>query len=209
MDNGITWSECVVPYDDYAMSDLEFLRNCIDTPLWSEDDKKMIGEWIENPDNHDIYGELRIKIGNDLFETRHDNSKKLWTYELVKNGKVILEVSPSFTTHNPNINFWNIGGKLVWELAGWTQIIVVDGVDYNQKYQLEGSYFPYEVRGKLIYIAKKNGTYHIVYDNNVVGPEFDGIQMAYCCAMASVYRGSGQYWFLGSKGGTKYVVSIQ
>ena len=42
----------------------------------------------------------------------------------------------------------------------------------------------------------------MVYDNKVVGTEFDDIQMAYCCSMASVYRGSGQYWFLGSRTGT-------
>ena len=80
-------------------------------------------------------------------------------------------------TDDPNRNFWNIGGKLVWELAGYTTVIVVDGVNYNEKYGLEGSFFPYEINGKLIYIAKKDGKYHIVYDDQVMGPEFDEISM--------------------------------
>ena len=97
----------------------------------------------------------------------------------------------------------------MWELGGYIQVIVVDGVDYNEKYQLEGSYFPYEIKGKLIYIAKKNGTFHIVYDETMIGQEFDAISMAYCCGMISVYYGSGQYWFVGRRDGTMYVVSVQ
>ena len=120
-----------------------------------------------------------------------------------------MEMFPGHMTSNPNRGFWNIGGKLVWELAGYTHVIVVDGVDYNEKYQLEGSHFPYEIKGKLIYIAKQNGKFHIVYDETMIGPEFDAISMAYCCGMISVYYGSGQYWFVGRRAGTMYVVSIQ
>lgn len=187
--------------------DMKFLKSCIGTPPWGENDKKMVGERLSKKGESEA--DLQITIGNDYYETKHDNSKKLWTYELVKNGDTILEIYPSFTTHDPNRNFWNIDGKLVWELAGWTQVIVVNGVNYNEKYELEGSYFPYEIKGKLIYIAKKNGKYQVVYDNKVLGSEFDEIQMAYCCSMASVYRGSGQYWFLGRRGEAKFIISIQ
>ena len=209
IDNGLTWSECVVPFEDYArtISDMEFLARCIEFPTWNEDDKKRLGEQI---DHQNSTYDWRITIGNDHFETRiNDISQGCCSYKLVKNGDVILEMSPGYVTSDPNRRFWNIGGKLVWELAGNTKVIVVDGVDYNEKYQLEGSHFPYEIKGRLIYIAKKNARFQIVYDEKTIGPEFDEISMAYCCGMISVYYGSGQYWFVGRRGGTMYVVSIQ
>jgi hypothetical protein len=183
MDNGLTWSECVVSINDYARtnSDMEFLARCIEIPTLNEDDKKRLGEQI---DHQNATYDWRITIGNDYFETRiNDISHGCCSYKLVKNGDVILEMSPGFMTSNPNRRFWNIGGKLVW--------------------------FPYEIRGRLIYIAKKNGKFHIVDDEKMIGPEFDAISMAYCCGMISVYYGSGQYWFVGRRGGTMYVVSIQ
>ena len=198
-----------MPSDDYARtdSDMEFLAKCIEIPTRNEDDKKMLGERV---DYQNATNDWRIRIGSDEFETRiNDISQGCCSYKLLKNGGVILEMFPGFMTSNPNRGFWNIGGKLVWELAGYTTVIVVDGVDYNEKYELEGSYFPYEINGKLIYIAKKNGKFHIVYDEKMIGPEFDSISMAYCCSMISVYYGSGQYWFVGRRAGTMYVVSIQ
>ena len=207
--NGLTWSECVVPIDDYARtdSDMEFLAKCIEFPTRNEDDEKRRGEFV---DHQNATSDWRISIGNDHFETRiNDISQGCCSYKLVKNGEVILEMFPGLVTSNPNRGFWNVGGKLVWELAGYTKVIVVDGVDYNEKYQLEGSYFPYEIKGKLIYIAKKTGKFHMVYDEKMIGPEFDAISMAYCCGMISVYYGSEQYWFVGRRGGTMYVVSIR
>lgn len=209
LSNGLTWSECIVPMNDYAKtdSDMEFLGICMETPTFNEEDKKRRGEYI---DHQNATNDWRITIGTDKFETRiNDLSQGCCSYKLAKNGDVILEMFPGFMTSNPNRGFWNIGGKLVWELAGYTQVIVVDGVDYNEKYQLESSHFPYEIKEKLIYIARKNGKFHVVYDEEIIGPEFDAISMAYCCSMISVYYGNGQYWFVGRRGGTMYVVSIQ
>jgi hypothetical protein len=208
MENGLEWTECVVPPGAYARSkaDTEFLAKCAEIPTWDENDKKRIGERVSGREGG---SDLRITIGNDYYETKHDNSKELWTYELMKNGEAILKINPSFMAYDPNRNFWNIEGKLVWELAGYAAMIVVDGVNFNEKYQLEGSFFPYEINGKLIYIAKKNGEYHIVYDEKVMGPEFDQIYMAYCCGMISVYYGQDQYWFVGRREGTYFVVVIR
>jgi hypothetical protein len=207
INNGLTWSECVVPNNDYSRSDMGFLATCIEIPTRNENDKKMIGERVENQNG---FSDWRIKIGNNYFTTKSDDlSKGCCSYQLLKNGSAILEMSPGFMTSDPNRGFWNIGGKLVWELGGYTSVIVVDGINYNEKYELEGSYFPYEIKGKLIYIAKKNGGFHIVYDEKIIGNEFDSISMPYCCSMISLYRGSGQYWFVGRREGTKFVVSIQ
>lgn len=186
---------------------MEFLSTCIEIPTFNENDKKMIGERVKNKSS---FSDWRITIGNDYFETKIDDiSKGCCSYQLIKNGDAILKMSPGFTTYDPNVRFWNIGEKLVWELGGWTPIIVVDGVNYNEKYELEGSYFPYEIKGKLIYIAKKNGKFHMVYDEKIIGLEFDSISMAYCCGMIPVFYGSGQYWFVGKRGCTTFVVSIQ
>ena len=85
---------------------------------------------------------------------------------------------------------------------------IVNGVDFNEAYDLEGTFFPYEIKGKLIYIAKKDGKYHVIYDGKAIGPSFDDISMAYCCGKITVLRGGGQYWFLGRRDGKQYVVKI-
>ncbi len=105
--------------------------------------------------------------------------------------------------------FWNIRGKLVWELLADPPVIIVDGVNFNEKYQLDGSYYPYEINGKLIYIARKGDKFQIIYENEAVGPKFDNVSRAYCCAGMSVMRGGGQYWFIGERDGARYIVLIQ
>jgi hypothetical protein len=206
MENGLQWTECVVPGDDYSREDQEFLKECVDIPAWGEKDKRKMGEHLKDQDG---WTNWKTTIGNDRFETRRFDTSSCCSYELLKNGEVILKIKPGFLSFDPNQGFWNLAGKFVWEVAGSEQMIVVDGVNYNEKYQLEGSYFPYEIRGKLIYIAKQKGKFHIVYDEKVVGPEFDEISMAYCCSMISVYRGNGQYWFVGTRAGNEFVVSIR
>lgn len=209
LEDGLEWVECVVPAREYAHNnaDLELLSQCVAIPTLDENDKNRMGERLEGQRG---LTELRITIGSDHFETRlADLSQGCCSYELIRNGDVLLKMTPGFMTSDPNRNFWNIGGKLVWELGGYTAVIVVDGVDFNEKYQLEGSFFPYEIHGKLIYIAKKDAKYHIVFDEKVMGIEFDQIYMAFCCGMISVYYGQGQYWFVGRRAGTYYVVRIQ
>lgn len=209
MENGLEWMECTLANHGYSHegTDIEFLEQCVDFPAWNEHDKQIVGERIKNK-----YGwvDLWIKIGEDVYKTIQDNpSAGCCSYRLIKNGREILRASPGFLTFDPNRNFWNVEGKLVWEVAGGEQFIMVDGVNYNTEHQLEGSYYPYEIGGKLIYIAKQNGQFHIVYDGKSMGPEFDSIQMGYCCSPLPVYRGSGQYWFLGSRGGNMFLVLIK
>jgi hypothetical protein len=86
--------------------------------------------------------------------------------------------------------------------------MVVDGINITEKYQLEGAYFPYEIRGKLIYIAQKSGKYQVIYHEKPIGPEFDKISMPYCCSMVHLKYGSGQYWFVGSHDGRMVLVSF-
>lgn len=207
LEQGLIWLECVIPDRDYyyGSTDIEALTSCFDIPEWDDYDSNIRGERIPGVNGSD----LRLVIESDTFETKFDSSGGCCEYELLKNGEVILNTSAPLITFDPNRNFWNIEGKLVWELIAQPPVIIVDGHNFNEKYQLDGSYFPYEIKGKLIYIANKNGKYNIVYDNEVIGPDFDEITRAYCCGYRSVAYGNGQYWFLGKREGTRYVVLIR
>lgn len=189
----------------YTKTDLAIITSCLDFPEWDEYDERVSGERIEGRNGSD----LRLVIGPDTFFAQHDSTNGCCDYKFLKNGEVIREIRAPLITFDPNRHLWNIAGKAVWELIAEPPVIVVDGVDYNEKYHWEGSYFPYEVKGKLIYIAKDNGKYRIVYDDEVIGSEFEAISMAYCCAKISVRYGQNQYWFLGERDGTQFAVLIR
>ena len=205
--NGLTWTECVLPYRDYShvKSDTELISNCLnmDFPRWNDSDRNKYGERILGVNGDD----LQLAIGNDLYETRHTQSGAR-DYALLKNGTVIAKATAYFFTFDPNRNLGNLGGKLVWEIISDPPAVIVDGVDINREYQLEGSFFPYEINDKLILIARKDGKYRVMFDGKAIGAEFDEISMAYCCAKLSVSYGNGQYWFLGRRDGVQYVVAI-
>jgi hypothetical protein len=207
VENGLSWMECVIPNRDYyyGTTDIEVLTSCFDIPEWDEYNPELMAIRIPGVNGSD----LKLSIGSDIYETNFDSSEGCCKYELLKNGEVILKTQAPLITFDPNRNFWNIEGKLVWELISEPPVIFVDGVNFNEKYQLDGSYYHYEIKGKLIYIAKKSGKYHIVYNKNIIGPEFEEISMAYCCGNRSVIYGHDQYWFLGKREGTQYVVLIQ
>jgi hypothetical protein len=207
LENGLTWIDCVLPYREYFRiePDIALITTCLDMdiPVWDESDRANYDERVPgvNGDN------LRLIVGDNTFETRYTQSDAQ-DYELLKNGTVLAKVSAYYVTFDPNRHLGNLGGKIVWEVISEPPVLIIDGVNINEENQLEGSFFPYEVKGKLIYLIKKNGHYQVVYDNNVIGPEFDEISMAYCCAKFSVSYGKGQYWFLGRRDGVQYIVAI-
>ena len=207
-ENGITWIECIAPNRDYAHDEptIAFAVNCLnmDRPYWNDNDRKIAGERINGSNGSD----LRLVIGNDVFLAKHDSTNGCCDYEFSKNGDVLIKTSAPLITFDPNRHLWNIGGKSVWELVTDPPTIIVDGIDYNEKYQLEGAFMPYTINDKLIYIAKKNGKYQVVYDEKVIGPDFDEIYIKYCCATTQVLYGDGRYWFWGKREDTYYVVGI-
>jgi len=208
LENGITWIECVAPNRDYAHDEptIAFAVSCLgmERPSWNEQDREMAGERINGGNGSD----LRLVIGSDVFLAKHDSTNGCCDYEFSKNGDVIIETSAPLITFDPNRHLWNIGGKSVWELITDPPTIIVDGIDYNEKYQLEGAFMPYTINDKLIYIAKKNGKYQVMYDEKAIGPEFDEVYIKYCCATTQVLYGDERYWFWGKREGTYYVVGI-
>ncbi|MBI9051269.1 MAG: hypothetical protein JEZ00_17735 [Anaerolineaceae bacterium] len=210
LENGLTWTECALPdrHFAYVTPDMEEISNCLNMtfPSLDETDKNRFGERLADEGGAD---DFRLFIGSDTFETRHTNVDGFtYNYELLKNGTVIAQTDALYEVFPPNQSLANIAGKPVWEIIAPPAVIIVDGVNFNEKYQLDGSFFPYEIKGKLLYIAQTNEKYHIVYDDKTVGPEFDELSMAYCCADMSVSFGSGQYWFLGKREGMQFVVAI-
>lgn len=209
MENGLIWIECIVPNRNYSrmVEDMAILKKCVDPFEGSNEDVIRHGERMGGDLGFD---DLRITLGTDHFEAKLiERNKDGFHYELTRNGEAFFQTITHFTTYDPNQNLWSIDGKLVWELGGSQPVIIVDGVNFNQHYQLDGSYFPYEIKGKLIFVAKKNEKFMIVYDEKIIGPEFDEISMPYCCGMVPLIRENGQYWFVGSREGIKYLVSIQ
>lgn len=207
LNNELIWTECVLPYQDYfhSKSDIEIITTCIgmEFPFWDDRDKAKFGERV-----HGLNGDnLRLVVDDVIYETRYTQSNA-HDYELLRNEVVIATVSAYFVVSDPNRKLGNLGGKIVWEVISEPPVLIVDGNNINEKYQLEGSFFPYEINDKLIYLAKKSGKYHIVYDGKIIGSEFDEVSMAYCCAKLSVSYGKGQYWFLGRRNGVQYVVAI-
>ncbi len=207
LESGLTWTEVVIPNRRYyyVKPDVALLKSCLDFPNGNDHDQEIYGERIKGINGSD----LKLAIGGDIYETKFDSTLGCCDYDLLKNGVVIYHTNAPLITTDPNRGFWNIGGKLVWELLADPPVIIVDGVNFNDEYQLEGSFYPYDINGKLIYIAKKSELYQIFYDNEAIGPEFDNISRAYCCAGMSVMRGGGQYWFIGKRDGARYIVLIQ
>jgi hypothetical protein len=208
MENGLTWTECVLPNRDYyhGGGDIGLITDCLDMefPLWDDNDRRIAGERLPGVNGSDV----RQVVGSDVYETRFDSSGGCCDYELLRNGDVIATVSAPLISFDPNQHMWNIGGHAVWEVITQPPDIFVDGVSVNESSQLEGAYFPYEVNGKLMFIAASNGRFRVVYDGEPMGPEYDAISMAYCCALISVSRGQGQYGFLGQSEGTLFAVAI-
>jgi hypothetical protein len=209
MEQGITWTECIIPvFDhDHSAPNYEFARHCLgmERPGFDENDRSIMGERIEGSNGSD----LKQVIGNDVYLVKHDSTNGCCDYQLLKNGNVLLSAHGSLITFEASRHLWNFGGRVVWELVTDPPTIIVDGVDFNQKYGLEGIFHPYLIQDKLIYIAKKSRKYHIVYDEEVVGPMFDEIYIKYCCATTKVNYGGGRYQFWGRRGETYYVVVIQ
>lgn len=213
MENGLTWTECVVPYRDYVRDepDFELATSCLNLDWLGYDDYniEINGHRLrETRISGEVGDNLQLIIGEDVYETRYTLSSAS-NYKLLKNGIVIATVNVSQNGFfDPNLKLWNIGGKSVWEIYSEPPTIVVDGINLTETHQWEGSFFPYDIKNKLIYVAQKNGKYSIVYDDKVIGPEFDEIYMKYCCATTNVIYGHGQYWFWGRREGTYYVVAI-
>lgn len=216
LEDGLVWTECIVP--PYTSTDSDFATTCLNMNFWADDHNMMLNsQRLSGKRVKGICGDnLRLVIGKDIYETKHtvprENACGSYNYELLKNGVVIATVKGVISNVvDANRKLWNVDGKSVWEIssdppAQYLSAIIVDGVNQNEKYQLEGSFDVYYFKDKIIFIALKNGKYHIMYNGKFIGHEFDEIFIY--GGPPSVLYGHEQYWFLGRYEGTYYVVAI-
>jgi hypothetical protein len=152
--------------------------------------------------------DLRLVVGNDVYEAKGRRIPSTFQYELTKNGAVIACADARFYTFDPNRSLRIIGDRVVWELISEPPVIFIDGENLNEKFHLDGSFFPHSIGGKLIYLTKKGNQYQVIFDGHAIGPKYDEISIAYCCATISVIEGNEQYWFLGKRNGVMHAVAI-
>jgi hypothetical protein len=207
----ITWLECEVPQDYYH--NWRFAAKCLkmELPSWDEKDKQRLGERFKVAPSE--LEDIRLVIGEDVYETRHKGSN----YELTENGESIASAISVFSSFDPNQSLLDVNGKTAWELAGLNSdqsaqnaIVIYDGINLRDKYALEGAYIPYEINDKLIFVAKKNREFFVMYDQQQIGPVFSEISIGYCCGPKaySIQRAGDQYWFWGMREEKYYVVAL-
>jgi hypothetical protein len=71
LDNGLAWTECEVPNQEYGMKDEEILTKCAPKPIWGAADQQRMGQKKET--NNPTFSDLQITIGTDRYETRFMN----------------------------------------------------------------------------------------------------------------------------------------
>lgn len=204
--SGLAWLECEVSFDLYHKWSVA--DKCFGFPLssWQEEDRAHLGERFRR--NSHMWDDFRITINGNIYET--DNQPG-GLYILYRNEKMYAQSMSGFTSFPPNRSLQDVGGKVVWELANPEHpTIIFDGQDLRQELNLDAAYLPYNINDRLIFVAKKDSKYFIVYGKEQTGPEFEKISVGYCCSPAgySVQRVQGQYWLWGIRENRYFLVMI-
>lgn len=201
---GLSWRECP------ARPDVEEWRQaeaCFGHPAlaWDDADRAHAGE-------RTAHG-YRLAIGPDVYETRAIATPipSLSVYALSVNGRLRKLFLGRFTTYSPDLDLVNLAGRAAWTFDdGRLATVVYNGVDLRTANGFEAVYAPYALRDKLIFVARQDDQYFVVYDGRRLGPVFDHILIAYCCEPAaySARGASGRYTLWGERDSTRYMVEI-
>ncbi len=200
------WLECEVSSNLYHRWPIAGKCFSLLVPSWQDEDRALFGEKFLRVSSS--WADIRNTINGDVYETEKQAD---WLYILYKNGGVFAQSMSGFTTYSPNRSLLEVDGKVVWELATPGQpTIIFDGQDLLQEYNLEAAYFPYALNDRLIFVAKRDSKYVVLYDGEQIGPVFDEISIGYCCGPAGYApkRAQGQYWFWGVRENRYYAVAI-
>lgn len=203
---GLVWLECQVSIDQYQ--NWRAAELCFGFPLssWQDEDRACLGEKFKR--NPFKPYDIRNTINGNIYETDNEPGGR---YSLFKNGIKIAESVSGFTTYSPNRSLQAVDGKVVWELANpENPTILREGTDLRQEYNLDAAYLPYNINERLIFVAKRDSKYFVIYGEEQTGPDFSNISIAYCCEPAgySIQRVQGQYWFWGMRDSRYYLVMI-
>lgn len=201
---GLRWLECPVQPDSEEWRQAEA---CFGHPTlaWDDADRAAAGERTA--------AGRRLTIGTDVYETREIATPipNLSLYALSVNGRLQKLFLGRFTTYSPDLGLANLAGRAAWTFDdGRTATIVYGGVDLRSAYRLEAAYAPYAIRDRLLFVARRDDQYFMVYDGQRLGPAYDRIHIAYCCepAATSAHGAAGRYTFWGERDGVRTVVEI-
>jgi hypothetical protein len=155
----------------------------------------------------------RLTIGTDVYETREIATPipNLSVYALSANGRLQKLFLGRFTTYAPDLGLADLAGRAAWTFDdGRTATIVYDGADLRTVYGFEAAYAPYALRDKLIFVARRDDQYFVVYDGQRLGPAYDRINIAYCCepAATSAHGAASRYTFWGERDDARYRVEV-
>ena len=209
---GLLWRECELPRPVN-----ESQEECLGVTMsdWAENDRSIFADTFTPPGG--LMRGFRLTIGDDVFEALHQPSPDggfsdangIHTYNLFRNGQLLLSMITTFSAYDPNAGLLNINGKYAWEFADPRQpTIIYDGVDLRQEFDLEGAYRPYVIGETMIFVAKNNEKMFVMANGEQIGPTFDEIYNGYCCETTSIVRLPGQYWFWATSEGRRFVVVI-
>lgn len=206
---GLLWVECQIYQSESGVNYWELAQKCLGVEPSQEmiDQKNRFGEFFFASPTLEYPQDLRLAIGNDVYETKHQGPEY---FELMKNGETIVIASGSIGFDPMNKALLDVNGKITWEFLSNPPTIIYDGIDLREKYSLDAAYIPNSVNENLIFVAEKDGKYFVMYGEQKLGPSFDYIKIAYCCegVRYSISRPINQYWFWGTRDGKGYVVAI-
>lgn len=208
-EHNLEWHECELPKDDYL--NRFAAENCLGIEKPSIDSSNILlqAERIKTPSLID----LKLTVGNDIYETRHEPLEGMgMKYKLFKNDRLLASATANFTTFDLNRSLFEYKGNIVWELADANNpTVFVNKNNLREKCGFDAVFYPYVLNEKLIFSAKDDGEHIIVYDNEIIGPRFDDIHIAYCCGPAryTIHRSRNIYWFWGVRDNNYYVVVIK
>lgn len=226
---GLTWREC--PHT----ADWAALAACLGHPLPLPTEAEKAGVSVDSEQGH------RLQIGADVYETREAlglfrNSSAFYEegrlpgwarlvagvspnrYTLYRNGQPIASlpgVRCAFDGHSPDRSLADIGGRAAWAFYDFDleqATVVYDGQDVRALYGVDRAIAPYEVGGKLIFLASRGTESFVVYDGRRVdaGPLGVGTTLALCCegALYNPRYGGGSYVFWASRDGASICVEV-
>ena len=203
LESGLRWRECRVSSLDWREGEA-----CLGYSRFALEESVTTGTRMEN-------GEWMLQVDgavdSAVYETRTWEKFGLLSASLYKDGHRLHTFFDRASGFPPDLSLRLIDDQVAWAYSGdRVQTIAYGGRDVRVQYNLDAAYAPYELGGKLIFVAKKDDASFIMYDGERIGAPFDEIFTAHCCEIG-LYAPFGvaeRYGFWGKREGSYRVVEI-
>lgn len=125
-----------------------------------------------------------LRINYDTYTLKYQGVRSLGaqkedSYSVLLNGKSILDfkvLTPQPV--DPIHAFFEFQDKWVLE---YYNTVLINGVNLNQKYGYDVSFYARKLSENLVYFAKKNGKIYLVINNKLTNYCYDKIMVYLCC----------------------------